>query len=214
MRSSKVRRVDSQSKTMAHSNPRAADPRGGHGDPAARQFSRRWVPIVAIAVTVIAIASAAYSLSRPSIPNEIEGLMYYEGLESAVADGPVEYAQTPPAGGAHAATSLECGIYFVPVEDEQAVATLATGAIWIAYDPDINERELEDLKIFGEGNEDVFMTPYEGLPHPAVVTAWGVQLYPDSPTDTRIASFIRDFKNADSAPYPDASCRRGEEVAK
>jgi hypothetical protein len=199
--------LESQSNSIPH-----VDARSGHGDPRARRFSRRWVPIVAIALIAISIASASYSLSRPSIPKEIEGLIYYSSMESSIAEGPVEYDQLPPAGGAHAATSLECGIYFVPVEDEQAVAALATGAVWVAYDPEMSERELDDLKIFGEGEEDVFMTPYEGLPHPAVLTAWGVQLYPDSPTDTRIASFMRDFKNADSAPYPDLSCLAGQEV--
>lgn len=188
------------------------DPRAGHGNPAARQFSRRWVPIVAAILILISIASSLYSLSRPSIPDEIEGLMFYEGLESSIATGPVDYDQIPPAGGAHAATSLECGIYFVPVKDEVAVAALATGAIWIAHDPNLSEREMADLELFGEGNEDVFMTPYEGLPHPVVITAWGVQLYPDSPTDPRIASFLRDYKNADSAPYPELPCEQGQEV--
>lgn len=199
--------MQSQSKSMAMPNPRA-----GHGDPAARQFSRRWVPIVATLIVVISISSALYSLSRPSIPDEVEGLIVYEGLESSIATGPVEYEQIPPAGGAHAPASLECGIYFVPVENEVAVAALATGAIWIAHDPNLSERDMSDLELFGEGKEDVFMTPYEGLPHPVVLTAWGVQLYPDSPTDTRIASFIRDYKNADSAPYPELSCQQGEPV--
>lgn len=182
----------------------------GHGDEAARRRSRLWVPIVAAAVLAIALASSLYSLSRDTIPDEIEGLIEYGNLSSVVVDGPVRYSIVPPPGGQHAATSLECGIYLVPVENERAVAALATGAIWIAYEPSISHSDLEDLKVFGEGELDVFMAPYPDLEQPIVVTAWEYQLYPDSPTDPRIASFIRDFKNADSAPYSDLFCREGE----
>ncbi|MEZ4568780.1 MAG: DUF3105 domain-containing protein [Thermomicrobiales bacterium] len=134
---------------------------------------------MALAVVVLATASALYSLSRPSIPDEIEGLIAYGDIPSEIVDGPVDYSMDPPAGGQHAAMPLECGLYFHPVENEKAVASLATGAIWVAYDPDaLSESQLEDLKVFGEGNEDVLMTPYPDLPHPVVISAWGFQLYP------------------------------------
>jgi hypothetical protein len=194
---------------------KAADPlrtRGGHGQPEARRASRRWVPVVAVAVVVISVASAAYSLSRPSIPDEIEGLIIYGELPSVPVDGPVAYSQTPPAGGQHALSSLECGLYFEPVEDEKAVAALATGAVWVAYNPSVSVREIDDLELFGEGESDVFMAPYPDLPQPYVLTAWGVQLYPDSATDPRIASFIRDYKNAGSAPYRELSCHAEQSV--
>ncbi len=197
----------------AQRNPiTAPDQHSGHGTPEARQRSRLWVPIIAATVALIAISSSLYSLNRPSIPDKIEGLIAYGDIPSVVVDGPVSYSIDPPAGGQHAATSLECGIYFKPVENERAVAALATGAVWIAYTPSISAQDLEDLKVFAEGEIDIFMTPYPDLPHPLVITAWGFQLYPDSPTDTRIASFIRDYKNADSAPYPNLSCRDGEQI--
>lgn len=194
--------MEAQSKSTAtHTNHGS-----GHGNAEARRASRVWVPVVAAGVFAIALASTLYSLSRPSIPDEIEGLIEYGNIPSAVVDGPVNYSLDPPAGGQHMATSLECGIYFGPVENEAAVAALATGAVWIAYDPAISARDLNELKAFGEGEEDVFMASYPDLPQPIVVTAWGVQLYPDSPGDPRIASFIRDYKNADSAPHSDLPC--------
>jgi hypothetical protein len=170
------------------------------------------VPVVALAVIAISIASATYSLTRPSIPDEIEGLITYGDLPSVPVDGPVTYGQVPPPGGQHARTTLECGLYFEPVEDEQAVAALATGAVWVAYNPSISVREIDDLELFGEGESDVFMAPHPDLPEPYVITAWGVQLHPDSATDPRIASFIRDYKNADSAPYPGLPCHAGQSV--
>ena len=183
-----------------------------HGSAEARRASRLWVPLAAAAVFAIALASTLYSLSRDSIPEEIEGLIEYGDIPSVVVDGSVGYSIDPPPGGQHAATSLECGLYNVPVANERAVAALATGAIWIAYEPSLSEPELDELKVFGEGEFDVFMAPYPELPQPLVITAWGVQLHPDAPTDPRIASFIRDYKNADSAPYPDLACSEGEIV--
>ena len=194
--------MESQSKSTASYQNHGS----GHGDAKARKASRIWVPVVAAGVFAIALTSTLYSLSRPSIPDEIEGLIEYGNIPSTVVDGPVNYSLDPPAGGQHAAASLECGIYFNPVENETAVAALATGAVWIAYDPTMPQQDLDELKAFGEGEEDIFMTPYPDLPHPTIVTAWGVQLYPDAPDDPRIASFIRDYKNADSAPYRDLPC--------
>ena len=199
--------MEAQGKSASHGTRRA-----GHGEEKARDASRRWVPIAVVVISFIALASTLYSLNRPSIPDEIEGLIEYGDIPSIVVDGQVAYSTDPPAGGQHAAKSLECGLYFNPVANERGVAALATGAIWVAFDPSISETDYEDLAVFGEGEADIFMAPYPDLPHPYVITAWGVQLYPDSPTDPRIASFVRDFKNADSAPYPDAPCDAGASV--
>lgn len=194
-------------------NPSATtNTRIGHGDTQARKASRIWVPIIAALVLTLSVGSALYSLSRDSIPDEIEGLIEYGNLPSVVVNDPVGYSIDPPPGGQHAATSLECGLYNIPVENERAVAALATGAIWISYEPSIDEHDHEGLEVFGEGEIDVVMAPYPELPEPIVITAWGYQLYPDSPEDPRIASFIRDFQNADSAPYPDLACRDGVEI--
>ncbi len=194
-------------------NPIAStSPRAGHGDTSKRRASRIWVPVVAFVVTVIAVGSALYSLNRDAIPDEIAGLIEYGDLPSIATNDAVAYSITPPPGGQHALASLECGRYTIPVEDERAVAALATGAVWIAYDPEIEEHELENLEIFEEGEIDVVMAPYPDLPEPIVITAWGVQLYPDSAEDTRIASFMRDYLNADSAPFPNLSCRDGVEI--
>lgn len=184
----------------------------GHGDPAARRWSRRWVPIVVIILILVSVGNVLISLNRPTIPDEIEGLIVYPDLTAEAVAGPVEYGIVPPAGGPHAPTSLECGIYRVPVEDEQAVAALATGAVWFAHDPDLSERDLSALTDFAEGEIDTFMAPYPGLPTEIVVSAWGVQLYPDGPDDVRIGSFLRDYKNGEQAPYPELPCRAGQPV--
>jgi hypothetical protein len=184
----------------------------GRDDARARRLSRIGVPLVAVVLVIIAVVNVLIGLNRPSIPDQIEGLIVYTDVPNGVASGPVEYDTVPPAGGQHAATTLECGIYFDPIANEQAVAALATGAVWIAYDPALSETEVDNLKLFAEGELNVFMSPYPDMPSDIVLTAWGVQLYPDSPSDTRIASFIRDYTNGAQAPAPQLECLDGVAV--
>lgn len=195
---------------MSGQSIRARTRQPSHGNPEARAWSRRWVPIVVAAVFIIALVSVAISLNRPTIPENIEGLIVHDNLENRAVEGSVDYDIIPPAGGPHAPTSPECGIYNVPVPNEEAVAALATGAVWITYDPGaLSEVELDDLMIFAEGELETLMSPYPGQPEPIVVTAWGVQLHPDSPADPRIASFLRDYRNGDQAPASDLNCNAG-----
>ncbi len=157
-------------------------------------------------LVIFTLINVYISLSRPTIPDEIQGLIVYDDLTSLAVAGPVSYPMTPPAGGSHAAATLECGIYRLPVDNEQAVAALATGAVWIAYDPELPQAEIDGLEDFAEGDREIFMSPYEGLPNPIVVTAWGYQLYPDSSADVRLGSFMRDYKNGPDAPARNLEC--------
>ena len=181
----------------------------GRDDARARRISRIGVPLVAGLLVIIAVVNVLIGLNRPSIPDEIEGLIFYSDVPNGVVGGPVDYDSVPPAGGLHAATTLECGIYFDPIANEKAVAALATGAVWIAYDPALSETEVDNLKLFAEGELNIFMSPYPDMPSAIVLTAWGVQLYPDSPNDTRIASFIRDYTNGAQAPASQLDCLDG-----
>lgn len=168
------------------------------------------MPIIVVILILVSLVNVLISLNRPSIPDEIEGLITYPGLTPEAVTGTVDYTIVPPAGGPHAPASLECGIYRVPVEEERAVAAMATGAVWIAYDPELSEGEVSALTDFAEGEIDTFMSPHPDLPADVVVTAWGVQLYPDDPNDVRIGAFLRDYRNGDQAPYTDLHCSEGQ----
>ena len=50
----------------------------------------------------------------------------------------VAYETRPPASGDHFPTWQNCGFYTEPIRDETAVHSLEHGAIWIAYDPDVD----------------------------------------------------------------------------
>jgi Protein of unknown function (DUF3105) len=119
--------------------------------------------------------------------------------------GPVTYSVTPPVGGQHNATWMNCGIYDKPVPNERAVHNLEHGAIWITYRPSLPQSEVSQLQAFAEkqtmvpsaeGASSRYMdvSPYPGLSSPIVITSWGFQLKVSSPTDSRLQQFVNKFR--------------------
>jgi hypothetical protein len=119
--------------------------------------------------------------------------------------GPVTYSVTPPVGGDHNATWMNCGVYSQPVPNERAVHNLEHGAIWITYQPSLAQSEVTTLRSFAQSQTVISpagapssrymdVTPYPGLPSPIVVSSWGFQLRLTSPTDPRLQQFVNKFR--------------------
>jgi hypothetical protein len=119
--------------------------------------------------------------------------------------GPVTYSVTPPAGGQHNATWMNCGIYDKPVPNERAVHNLEHGAVWITYRPSLPQSEVSQLRAFAEkqtmvpstegaASRYMDLTPYPGLPSPIVISSWGFQLKVSSPADPRLQQFVDKFR--------------------
>jgi len=119
--------------------------------------------------------------------------------------GPVTYSVTPPVGGDHNATWMNCGVYSQPVPNERAVHNMEHGAIWITYSPSLPQSDVSQLRaLFARqtvlnpsgagGSRYLDLTPYPGLPSPIVATAWGFQLRLTSPSDPRLQQFIDKFR--------------------
>jgi hypothetical protein len=188
--------------------PRAAG-RSAHGNARARQRSKRWVLLGVVVLLVLAVVNGSMRFFDEGLPSEVEGAVRFDGLTSSVVDGAIDYDMRPPAGGPHAALIQECGVYRVPVTDENAVASLAGGAVWLAYNPDIASSDVEMLEDLAFGERDVILAPYPGLDAPLVATAWGVQLRVDDLSDNRVPLFLTVYANQDSAPDPTARCVGG-----
>jgi hypothetical protein len=120
--------------------------------------------------------------------------------------GPVRYSVTPPVGGDHNATWLNCGVYDKPVPNENATHNLEHGAVWITYQPSLPQSEVSQLRAF-VGKQTVLsptqtsgssrymdLTPYPGLPAPIVASSWGFQLRLSSPADPRLQQFVNKFR--------------------
>lgn len=135
--------------------------------------------------------------------------------------GPVTYSVTPPVGGDHNATWMNCGVYDQPVPNERAVHNLEHGAIWITYSPSLPAAEVSQLREFfarqtvlnpsgSGGSRYVDLTPYPGLPSPIVATAWGFQLRLNSPGDPRLQQFVDKFRVSQRySPEYGAPCTGG-----
>lgn len=119
--------------------------------------------------------------------------------------GPVTYSVTPPVGGDHNPTWMNCGIYDKPVPNENAVHDLEHGAVWITYQPSLPKAGVAALRAFVErqsvlspggqaGSRYLDLTPYPGLPAPVVVSSWGFQLRLSSATDPRLQEFVSKFR--------------------
>jgi hypothetical protein len=119
--------------------------------------------------------------------------------------GPVTYSVTPPVGGPHNATWMNCGIYDQPVPSERAVHNLEHGAVWITYQPSLAPSQVSQLRAFvdkqtmmtpaeGAASRYMDLTPYPGLPSPIVISSWGFQLKASSPADPRLQQFVNKFR--------------------
>jgi hypothetical protein len=180
-----------------------------HGDPRAARRSRIWVPVVAIGLLLFAVLNVYLNLHQERLPEEVAGVTIFPTLAGGVVEGAVQYPQHPPVGGPHAALPHLCGLYRVPLADEHAVKSLATGVVWIAYDPDLSADDVDTLWSTVAGNLDILIAPYPGLEHPVVLTAWERQLAVDRVTDPRIAFFVHTYQNNPRAPDAAESCSTG-----
>ena len=84
---------------------------------------------------------------------------------------------------------------------------LEHGAVWIAYDPDLDDAQKSALSTLVAQQAKVTATPYPDLDSPLVVTAWARQLRLDSVDDPRLLQFIETYRNSSNAPEPSAACQ-------
>jgi Protein of unknown function (DUF3105) len=126
----------------------------------------------------------------------------------------VQYDHSPPVGGNHWPVWLNCGIYDIPVVDENAVHSLEHGTVWITYLPDLSPDELDRLRALMKAsyrgpNRYVILSPYPGQSAPIIASAWGYQLTLQAPTDPRLQSFIDYFRQGPQTLERGGRCSEG-----
>ncbi len=167
---------------------------------------RQWL-LTRIGVGVVAallVAGVGYvvfaSVQRNQVP---EGTREYT-VDEGHTPQTVAYDPTPPAGGQHDAVPQTCGSYSSPIRSENAVHSLEHGAVWITYQPDMPQEQIDRLRSLAENEAKVLVSPFDDLPAPVVASSWGRQLLLESAEDGRLGQFIQSFRN--DAPEPRASC--------
>jgi len=169
-------------------------------------------PVIALAVIgaaiVVALAVAVPLLvTEGPVPSDLSAVKSYDDLSADHTPDDVDYPQSPPVGGEHAPEWLECGVYDVPVREENAVHDLEHGTVWISYNPDLGDGDVDELA--SELPQNGILAPYPGLTAPVVVTVWGKQLALVDPDDPRLELFIRTYGGGETAPEPNVTCAGG-----
>lgn len=165
------------------------------------------------AVVVVAIAGAVTvsilhdRATRPSLA----GVSTFTVQQGHTVD-PVDYPQTPPAGGEHHPVWLNCGVYDEPVPDTHAVHSLEHGAVWVTYRPDLPASDVAALE---DALPDTYtiLSPYPNLDAPVVASAWGVQLPLEGVDDPRLDQFVTTYRQGPQTPEPGALCSGGTDTA-
>jgi Protein of unknown function (DUF3105) len=142
------------------------------------------------------------------------GIVTYPVTSRNHVTGKVQYDHSPPVGGDHSAVLLNCGIYDLPINNENLVHSLEHGAVWITYLPGLPPGELDGLRALVKASyrgleRYVILSPYPGQSAPIIATAWGYQLTLQVSTDPRLQNFIDYFRHGPQTLERSAPCSLG-----
>lgn len=180
---------------------------------------RPWgLVLAAVLVAVFAVAAIGYAVvasqrtEEVTEASDIPGIDVREFAPGVHVSGPVDYPQSPPAGGPHDLEWADCTgtVYDVDIRPENAVHSLEHGAVWITYDPQaVGADGLATLRALTDGQPGTMLSPHPGLTSPVSLQAWGHQLFVDSADDPRVQQFLDLLRlDPDTSPEPGASCEQ------
>jgi len=138
-----------------------------------------------------------------------DGVQEFTGLTNFHTNDTVAYEQNPPVGGDHSPIWQNCGFYSLPIRNEHAVHSLEHGAVWITYQPDLPQDQVDILREM-TNRSFVLVSPYpEDLPAPVVASAWGLQMQFDSAEDPDLSRFVSAYRQGPQTLEPGAICHGG-----
>jgi hypothetical protein len=171
------------------------------------------VVVVVAGLTAAAIAFAA-ATTTPASASLPQGTQVFTENDHSHVNGPVTYDHVPPAGGPHNPTPLNCGIYTVPVPNENAVHSLEHGTVWITFEPNLPTDQVSALQQlvsthYVGSQRYLILSPYPGIPSPIVASAWGYQLDVSQASDPRLLQFIAQFAGGGQGGEQGGVCTGG-----
>ncbi|MFD6422066.1 DUF3105 domain-containing protein [Streptomyces sp. NPDC060198] len=123
----------------------------------------------------------------------------------------VHYPMTPPVGGDHDPTWMDCDgdVYETPLADVNAVHSLEHGAVWITYNGDASADAVRRLATRVTATPYTLLSPYPGQSGTITLSAWGKQLTVEEPDDERVGRFLAAYVQGPQTPEPGAPCTGG-----
>ncbi len=146
--------------------------------------------------------------AQPPPENPPEGVVTYPATTNNIVEGAIEYDRDPPTNGDHDSLWQNCGFYSEPIENRHAVHSMDHGVVWISFNPDLPQQDIEALRPYGQ-EPYVIVSPYPGLRAPVVVTAWRNQLDLDGVDDPRLRQFVDQFRVSETSPLSGNGCTGG-----
>lgn len=175
---------------------------------AATNVTRTRLIWVTLGVGVIGLGALIFLSIRGPAP--LRGLITFprpsRGHDNSLQ---VDFPPLPPVGGTHHDIWQNCGIYDEPLEAENVVHSMEHGAVWISYQPELSDDDVNTLRDLVRGERFIVLSPYPGLQSPVVLTAWGVQLELNSVEDDRVEEFIDRYQVGPQTPERGATCSDG-----
>lgn len=165
---------------------------------------------IIIAVTLVIVNQVQINREQEAAASQpIEGVQEYADLTFNHTEDDVEYDQASPVGGDHAPVWTNCGVYTAPISDETSVHSMEHGAVWITYDPDIGQDQIDQLTDLVGTRSYVLLSPAAEADAPITASAWGLQLTVDDAGDPRLATFLTKYIQGEQTREPGATCAGG-----
>ena len=207
----------------ANPSPSGRKPPGKPGRSIVNQKRTPWGLILTVGLVVLFAAGViGYALTRHSskantspflnelaTAKQISGVTFAPEPERNHVSTTVRYDASPPVGGNHAPVWADCTgtVYPNPIADENAMHSFEHGAVWITYQPGLQQSQITRLAGLVTGQNSTFMSPYPGQKSRISIQSWGYQVSVDSATDPRVAQFVGTLRNnPKTTPEPGASC--------
>jgi hypothetical protein len=95
------------------------------------------------------------------------------------------------------------------IAHQAAVHSLARGAVWVTYRPDMAISEIATLQRMARDRTYILVSPYPEQQTPLVATAWGVQLPLYDPQDNRLTIFLARYRQGAQVPEAGQPCTGG-----
>ena len=170
------------------------------------------VGLVGILVYAVLNAGSAAPSPLRDADSAVEGITVAE--ESPVQDhkpGSLEYDQVPSWGGAHNSVWSRCSglVYQEQVPQENATHSMEHGAVWVTYQRDLEQSQVDTLRDLVEGTDYRMMSPFADQDSPIKAQAWGRSVAVDSADDPRLEEFLEQFTNGPQTPERGATCSGG-----
>lgn len=173
-------------------------------------FSTVGVILAALAGGGWFLYSAAEEKERAAAA-PIDGVQTWDKLARDHVQTDVDYPMTPAVGGKHDPAWANCDsvVYTEEVREENAVHSLEHGAVWISYNDEAADADVQKLTQKVESTTYTFISPVGEQDSPITLSAWGHQLKVKKASDPRIDRFLEKFVQGEQTPEPGAPCTGG-----